>query len=154
MSDQLQTITLVLANGRRLVYTGKPQIVTGDDIKIVDVLFTEPRDLPAGCTWDTVPLTQGPPDLFADLPKGLKTAEFAEAWHEWQEYRKEKKQKLTKRSAGMQLRSLAKCGSDVAVRTINRSIHNGWTGLFPPEDQPQFGGLAAFAAKEDEDHEP
>lgn len=53
-----------------------------------------------------------------------------QAWHTWEEYRKQKKQKLTPLSIKKQLAFLEQHKGE-HVDIINRSIMNGWTGLFP-----------------------
>ncbi len=70
-------------------------------------------------------------DYFWELiPDKLKNERFIDAWKEWVEYRKKDKRKpITKRSAGMQLRALSESNNPIEV--INKSIMNGWTGLFP-----------------------
>jgi len=55
-----------------------------------------------------------------------------EAWNDWVEHRREKKNTLTERSVKMQIKLLAEHKKD-HVRIIERSITNGWIGLFPEE---------------------
>lgn len=52
-----------------------------------------------------------------------------EAWMEWEKYRKEKRKTLTPATIKMQLKFL-EANKDNHVEIINRSIKNGWTGLF------------------------
>lgn len=65
-------------------------------------------------------------DPVAVLPEWID----ASAWATWEEYRKQKKQKLTPLSIKKQLAFLEQHKSE-HVDIINRSIMNGWTGLFP-----------------------
>lgn len=62
MADTYQTLTLVLADGRRVRYVGPPQLTAGEAVRVVEILASEPTPLPPGCTWDT---------LSAD-PKGVE----------------------------------------------------------------------------------
>ena len=55
-----------------------------------------------------------------------------ESWNDWVEHRREKKNTLTERSVKMQIKLLAEHKKD-HVRIIERSITNGWIGLFPEE---------------------
>lgn len=66
------------------------------------------------------------PEAKTDLPEWLN----AESWAEWNEFRKQKKQKLTPLSIKKQLKFLEQHKADHAA-IIERSIQNGWTGLFP-----------------------
>jgi hypothetical protein len=50
-------------------------------------------------------------------------------------YRREKQKSLTPTTIKKQLTMLATMGPDTAAETIQRSITNGWTGLFPPDGQ-------------------
>lgn len=61
------------------------------------------------------------------------------AWGEWVQYRKEKKAKLTPSSVVRQLKLLGENQRD-HVAIIEKSIQNGWQGLFLLKDQnkPKF----------------
>ena len=63
-------------------------------------------------------------------PESLNTPEFIEAWKEWETYRKQKRQKLTPMSIKKQYSFLASHSVDIAIKIIEQSISNGWTGLF------------------------
>ena len=63
-------------------------------------------------------------------PDSLNTPEFIEAWKEWETYRKQKRQKLTPMSIKKQYSFLASHSVDIAIKIIEQSISNGWTGLF------------------------
>jgi hypothetical protein len=52
------------------------------------------------------------------------------SWEEWVQFRKEKKQKLTPSTIKKQLSFLEK-NQEHHVEILERSIRNGWTGLFP-----------------------
>jgi len=64
------------------------------------------------------------------LPDNLNNPTFIKAWEEWVQHRKEIKKKLTPSSIGKQLKLLNK-DPKTAIATIERSIQNGWQGLFP-----------------------
>lgn len=53
--NSYQTITLVLGDGRRVSYTGKPQIDHINPPKVVEVIVSTSRPLPDGMTWDVMP---------------------------------------------------------------------------------------------------
>ena len=65
------------------------------------------------------------------LPEALDVPDFILAWESWLHERKRRKQPVTVQAARLQLRDLAAHGVKVAVETIETSIKNGWTGLFP-----------------------
>jgi hypothetical protein len=51
--NQIQTVILTLDDGSKHAFAGKVAIREGDaGRKIVDIKFTEPRDLPAGMSWE------------------------------------------------------------------------------------------------------
>lgn len=55
------------------------------------------------------------------------------AWSDWVLFRKEKRKPLSKRSAGMQLKMLAKYNHIEQQEIINSSIKNDYQGLFEPK---------------------
>jgi hypothetical protein len=58
------------------------------------------------------------------------------AWNEWLQYRSEGGKKITPSTAKRQLKTLSVLTEKEAVERIERSIHNGWTGLFEVTKQP------------------
>ncbi len=56
MPASYQTVTLVFGDGRRVSYTGKPQIDQVNPPKVVEVIVSTSRPLPDGMTWDTLPV--------------------------------------------------------------------------------------------------
>ena len=46
-----QTVILVTAEGRELLYVGRPQIDPAIPPRVVDIKATEPRPLPHGHEW-------------------------------------------------------------------------------------------------------
>jgi len=65
----------------------------------------------------------------------LKTTAFYEAWQAWARYRSERRKALTRSTIERQIRKLEKMGPENAVLAIERSIENGWVGLFGPTDR-------------------
>lgn len=68
-----------------------------------------------------------------EFPDVLNTSAFKAAWVEWEIHRKEIRHKLTPSTIKKCLKDLAKMGHTNAIESINRSISNGWQGLFPPD---------------------
>lgn len=66
------------------------------------------------------------------LPAALDTPEFRAAWEDWRGYRRESKLPAWKaRTVKAKLAELAAVGSERAVAAIQKSIANGYLGLFP-----------------------
>jgi len=59
-----------------------------------------------------------------------ESPEFKFAWRCWVVYRKERRKPLTASTVTRQIKKLAAMGADQAVASIERSIEQGWTGLF------------------------
>lgn len=82
------------------------------------------------------------------FPENLKTPEFETAWSNWQTYRTEKRKTLTPSTIERQLKMLSEAGPKDAIAMIEKSISNGWDGLFELKndgheskngDAPQLG---------------
>jgi hypothetical protein len=68
----------------------------------------------------------------------LKTEQFEATWAEWCQYRRELRKRLTPCSIRRQIHKLEGFGHNAAIASIERSIENGWQGLFePPDDSPR-----------------
>ena len=67
------------------------------------------------------------------FPSLLDTENFRKTWGDWISHRKEIKKKVTATMVKKQLKRLEKLGHDSAIAAIDRSIANGWTGIFPDE---------------------
>jgi hypothetical protein len=87
-----------------------------------------------------------------DIPAQLLTPEFERVWNEWVAYRRKlKKPGSWATMFTKQLESLATFGPAVAIATLNASMTNGWTGLFPekistrPGSQPGLRGTSTPA---------
>ena len=98
---------------------GRPKKVTSPSASAVSA--------PASATAKTTP-----------LPPSLDNPSFQKAWGEWVTYRHERRKPLTKSTIKMQLTKLAKT-PDEAVAIIERSIEQGWTGLFPLDHKAKGG---------------
>lgn len=83
-----------------------------------------------------------------EIPEKLNTPEFLAAWEEWQAYRKQRRQTLTVFSIKKQLQFLASIGAKDAVISINESIKNGYTGLFPVKQAARNKSNSGFDAME------
>lgn len=70
-------------------------------------------------------------EVVAPLP--FTSLEFVEAWDRWATHRTEKKKRLTKSTATMQLSHMARMGESRSIAMIDRSIQQGWVGLFEEE---------------------
>lgn len=55
MGNSYQTVTLVLSDGRRVSYTGRPQIDHLFPPRVVEVIVSISQPLPEGMTWDVLP---------------------------------------------------------------------------------------------------
>ena len=68
------------------------------------------------------------------LPYSLNCPAFLAKWNEWLTYRKKSKRKpVTEIAAVKQLKLLAEYDVPTAMRMIDESIRNDWTGIFPPK---------------------
>lgn len=56
-----------------------------------------------------------------------------QSWNEWVSYRGEIKKKMTPATIKAQIKLLKDFSFDEQSEIINKSIANGWTGLFPPK---------------------
>ena len=65
-----------------------------------------------------------------DLPLWLNK----NSWEEWMQYRKESKKKMTDSTVKKQLKFLSHHIKD-HIKIIERSITNGWQGLFPLDNK-------------------
>jgi len=69
------------------------------------------------------------------LPFGSDT--FKNLWADWEQHRKEKKNKLTPKAIEKQIKFLGARAENEAIEIINKSIQNGWSGLFPINGSPK-----------------
>lgn len=64
---------------------------------------------------------------------------FKLAWQEWELFRKEQKKSLTLSSVDKQLKLLAQHTEADAIAIIEKSIRNGWQGLFEIKSNTRMG---------------
>lgn len=65
-----------------------------------------------------------------EIPENLNNPVFKTFWSEWKQYRAERKSKLTPTTARKQLLKLSKAGKIEAIKMLERSMENGWIGIF------------------------
>lgn len=65
-----------------------------------------------------------------EIPECLRSERFEAAWAEWLEYRTQRRLSRAPMTLARQLGMLARLGTDGSVEAIERSIRNGWQGLF------------------------
>lgn len=91
-----------------------------------------------------------------NLPEPLDTPEFAAIWQLWKKYRVEIRKRITPTTERMQLKRLAAWGAKKAIFAIERSIENGWIGLFepPPSGLPENSPVSAIVSRQDRNLDP
>jgi hypothetical protein len=82
------------------------------------------------------------------LPFGSEA--FINAWKSWVAYRKQLKRKLTDASVQAQFKDFVLWGEAKSIDAIERSIRQGWQGLFEPTGNVAKGNTKPLTAK---DHE-
>lgn len=85
----------------------------------------------------------------------FESERFRQAWTDWESHRKQKGTKLTDNTIAQQFKYLASLGESEAIKTLEFSIRQGWTGLWPPKDgsggranAPEIDADAEFRRKE------
>lgn len=78
-------------------------------------------------------------EYFLELIPVDATQEFIISWTEWVDYSEEKKFNITKSTAKKQINFLLNQSNP--VECINRSIQNGWKGLFEVSDGKKSSGI-------------
>lgn len=66
--------------------------------------------------------------------------DFKSAWEDWIQHRKEKKKLLTPTSTKLQLQALEDMGVERAIKAIDHSIAQGYTGIFEPDQRKPTNG--------------
>lgn len=80
------------------------------------------------------------------IPEKLNTSPFIKAWNDWLENRKNQRKPVTPAAATRQFNFLLTLGPINAIRSIDQSIMNGWTGLFNVDNRNGNGN--GHASKE------
>lgn len=70
-------------------------------------------------------------DVEYTLPPRLDNPDFYEVWNEWLNHRGDIKKPLTRNMVKAQLKMMAREGAAVSIETMQLSMEQGWTGLFP-----------------------
>lgn len=71
------------------------------------------------------------------IPTAIDTEAFRAKWADWLADRRERRNAVTARAARGQLARLKAMGPVRAIASIQQSIDNGWSGIFPPRsNQP------------------
>src|SRR5438445_140796 len=70
-----------------------------------------------------------------EIPPGLDTAAFREAWAGWVQHRRERKPALRFTAARKQLEKCLRFGHERAVAMVNYSTSQGYMGLFEEGNQ-------------------
>jgi hypothetical protein len=65
------------------------------------------------------------------LPDRLDNPDFFKVWNEWLDHRRDIKKPLTQNMVNAQLKKMNREGAAVAMETMQQSMEQGWTGLFP-----------------------
>jgi hypothetical protein len=65
------------------------------------------------------------------LPPRLDNPDFFGVWNEWLNHRGDIKKPLTQNMVKAQLKMMAREGAAVSIETMQSSMEQGWTGLFP-----------------------
>jgi hypothetical protein len=65
------------------------------------------------------------------LPERLDNPDFFKVWNEWLDHRRDIKKPLTQNMVKAQLKMMNREGAAVAMETMQQSMEQGWTGLFP-----------------------
>jgi len=68
------------------------------------------------------------------IPEALDNPQFKDAWDKWTQHRKEKRSALTPLTIKQQLSKLDGMGVKDAITAIERSITNGWIGIFDSKE--------------------
>lgn len=49
--DMIQSVVITFSDGSKATFTGPAVCFEGDERRINDIYFTEPKTLPNGCSW-------------------------------------------------------------------------------------------------------
>ena len=68
-----------------------------------------------------------------DIKLPFESEKFKEAWDHWVAFRKESRKPMPETTIAAQIKKMEAWGEAKSIATIQRSIENGWTGLFPDD---------------------
>lgn len=77
-----------------------------------------------------------------EIVLSFDSQKFKNAWDEWLVYLKQKRKTPTLLTQNKQMKFLESQGEDKAIASINRSITNGWQGLFAEKDEAETQTMA------------
>jgi len=119
--------------GHRLISTFRPTSPPTSPLREVDYSYNTSyythNNIRVGCV---ARKPQPHSDFLKQFPqKFRKSKAFVQTWKEWLQDRKDRKKSVTEISAKRQANLLSAYSPQEAIKIIDRSIQNGWTGLFP-----------------------
>ena len=50
-TDRIQSVVITFSDGSKATFTGPAVCFEGEEKRIQDIYFTEPKPLPEGCSW-------------------------------------------------------------------------------------------------------
>jgi len=113
--------------------SGKKRALTAERVR----KHREQGNAPSVTDSVSVSVSASVSDSSVPLPEELNTDAFKSAWSEYEQYRRERKMaKLKPRSVASKYKELAEYGHDEAIAAIERTIANGWAGIFPAQQGP------------------
>lgn len=74
------------------------------------------------------------------IPEALDTTAFRTAWNDFVEHRKSIRKPMSQKAASLNLNTCIRIGRENAIRAIEQSIANGWTGIFEPKNGTTVNG--------------
>lgn len=74
------------------------------------------------------------------IPESLDTPAFKAAWSDFIDHRKSIRKPMSPKAASLNLNTCLTIGHDNAIRAIETSIANGWTGIFEPKAATAVNG--------------
>jgi hypothetical protein len=83
---------------------------------------------------DTVTVTVTDTKKKKEIRYAFDSDIFKNKYNDWLEFRKQKRKPLAAQSIEQQMAFLKRYGEDVAIQIIDKSIMNGWQGLFAPKE--------------------
>jgi hypothetical protein len=101
--------------------------------------FVDASTMLAPCLQDAIPERETETEREVEKKPVFEIPDWLpkEAWKDWCDYRRSRKNSFTEKAKTLAIAALAKLkdDGDDPVQVINRSIQNGWTGLFAlPKD--------------------
>ncbi len=89
-------------------------------------------------------------EFFDLIPESLRVPDFLAAWAAWVQHRHERKPRYTEVAARRALPKLAAEGAAAAIDRIDRSISNGYQGLFFPGERNGSNGRRPMRGEDEQ----